>query len=599
MDTNAYIRPLVRWWRLIVIVTMLAVVASAISTLFQPNTYVSRTTLVVGTTILDPNPDSGQINIAQQLAKIYADMAMREPIQQTTMKELGIDWLPQYQSKVVPNTQMVEISVTDTNPRRAQIIANELANQLMKQSPAIASTETGTRQEFIREQLSSLQVQIQETEKVIEELQKSLVGLNSASQVAGIEKEISDQTQKLNNLRENYANFLANSQQGALNILSIVEPANLPTRSVGTNKFIIIALAGLVGFSLGTGAAYLLEFLDKTVKTSSDADRIFGQSVIGYISEISDDDSRATYVSNNPNSILAENFRLLWSNIEFFKSKSPLKTILITSPSPGNGKTTIASNLALSISQDGVEVLLLDADLRRSAIHRSLKMTKGPGLSDVIRNKADAQSVVRQWKKSDKNLKVITAGMMPPNITEVVGSSMIAAILSELAKDHEMIIIDAPPLIIADSYNLASKVDGVIIVLEPGKTSDEQARAIKEQLDRANANILGIVFNKLTDESMHSYGDYQYRSLYSSRHYGAYNSNVPRESVASSRSKKVIDFIEHGKIPTDLATGVDNAIAAIKTQPRDLLSRIKKTKKNEKTNKKTSKKMSEKKKGKP
>ncbi len=135
---------------------------------------------------------------------------------------------------------MVEISVTDTNPERAQIIASELANQLMQQSPAISGTETGARQEFIRQQLSSLQDQIQETENNIEELQKSLVGLNSASQIANIEKEITDQTEKLNTLRENYADFLANSQQGALNILSIVEPANLPMRSEGTNKLIII-----------------------------------------------------------------------------------------------------------------------------------------------------------------------------------------------------------------------------------------------------------------------------------------------------------------------------------------------------------------------
>jgi capsular exopolysaccharide synthesis family protein len=564
--------------------------ASAISTLFQPNAYVSRTTLVIGTTILDPNPDSGQIYVAQQLAKIYADMVQREPIQQATMEELGINWLPQYQSKVIPNTQMVEISVTDTNPKRAQIIAGELANQLMQQSPAIAGTETGARQEFIRAQLSSLQVQIQETEKTIEELQKSLVGLNSASQVASIEKEISEQTQKLNNLQENYANFLANSQQGALNILSIVEPANLPTRSVSTNKLVIIALAGLVGFILGTGAAYLLEFLDKTVKTATDIDRIFGLPVIGYISDISENENRATYVSEYPNSVLAENFHLLWSNIEFFKINNPLKMILITSPSPGNGKTTVSSNLALSISQEGQDVLLVDADLRRSAVHSALKMTRGPGLSDVIRKKTDAQEVVRPWK-SDGNLKVITAGVVPPNITEVVGSNRIAAVLSELKEYHGMVIIDAPPLIISDSYNLASKADGVIIVMEPGKTPEEQARTIKEQLDRANAKILGFVFNKLSEESMHSYGDYQYRSLYSSKHYGAYNSKATIEPVATSRSKKVIDFFEHGKIPPDMATGVENAISAIKTQPRDMLSRIKKTKKNEKTTEKTSEKI--------
>ena len=582
MDTNAYIRPLVRWWRLIVIVTLLAVAASTISTMFQPNVYVSRTTLVIGTTILDPNPDSGQIYVAQQLAQIYADMARREPIQEAAKEALGIDWLPQYQSKVVPNTQMVEISVNDTNPKRAQIIASELANQLMQQSPAIAGTETGSRQEFIREQLSSLQVQIQETENNIEELQKSLVGLNSASQIANIEKEITDQTQKLNTLRENYANFLANSQQGALNILSVVEPANLPVRSEGTNKLIIIALAGLVGFSLGAGAAYLLEYLDRTIKTASDVERIFNLPVIGYISEISDPGNEATYVTKNPNSVLAENFHLLRSNIEFFKISNPIKTILITSPSQGNGKTTVASNLALSLSQVEQNVILVDADLRRSTVHKYLKLNKTPGLTDVIRKKADIQSVAKRLKGKG-NLKVITAGMTPPNITEVVGSKMISTILSGLKKNHEYVIIDAPPLIIADSYNLASMADGVVIVMVPGQTSDDQARAIKEQLDRADAKILGFVFNKVSEERENSYGDYRFKSLYASKYYGDYVSKASEETAKVSRSKELMEFFEHGKVPPEVATGVEKAITAIKTQPRNVMDRIRKSKRNGKS----------------
>src|SRR5574338_379210 len=177
MNLNTYLRPLIRWWRLILSAAVLATIASAISTLFQPNMYVSRTTLVVGTTILDPNPDSGQIYVAQQLAQIYADMVLREPIQLGVMEALKVNWLPKYQSRVVPNTQMVEISVTDTNPKRAQVFASELANQLVKQSPAVSGTQTGTRQDFITAQLSSLQEQIQQTQTKIEELQKSLVGL--------------------------------------------------------------------------------------------------------------------------------------------------------------------------------------------------------------------------------------------------------------------------------------------------------------------------------------------------------------------------------------------------------------------------------------
>ena len=583
MELNAYLRPLLRWWRLIFIVTALAILASAVSTMFQPDIFVSRTTLVIGTTILDPNPDSGQIYIAQQLANIYADMARREPVQQATMEALGINWLPQYQSRVVPNTQMVEISVSDTNPQRAQIIANELAEQLRIQSPAIGGTETSVRQEFIAQQLSGLQVQIQDTETKIEELQTSLVGLNSASQIANIENEIREQTQKLNSLRDNYAGFLSNSQEGALNILSVVEPANLPTRSVGTNKFIVIALAGLVGFSLGAGAAYLLEYLDRTIKTTSDVERIFNLPVIGYISEITEDANIATYTASNSDSILAENIRLLRSNIEFFQISKPIKTILLTSPTQGNGKTTVASNLAISISQGEQDVILVDADLRRPAVHRALGIPRNPGLSDLIRNKAGIDDVVRDW--SDDGLKVITAGDIPPNITEVVGSKRVASILGEIREKHELIIIDAPPLIIADSYNLASRVDGVILIMVPGETSEEQAKTIKEQLDRSKAHLLGIVFNKISEQIAHSYYDYQYRSLYSPKYYGDYLSKATDEPNTGSRSKRVMDFFEHGQVPPEMAEGVESAITAIKTQPRKMISRLKKPKKNGKSSK--------------
>jgi capsular exopolysaccharide synthesis family protein len=550
--------------------------------MFQTKLYESKTTLLVGTTFLDPNPSSGQIIIAQQLAGIYADMALREPIQVATMDALGIGWLPQYRAGVVPNTQLLEISVSDTNPQRAQIIADELARQLILQSPTIGGTETGERQDFIKEQLSNLQNQIQETENNIEELQKSLAGLTSASQIANIEREIIEQTEKLNNLRTNYASFLANSQEGATNILSVLEPATFPTRPTSTSKTKIIFLAGLVGLSLGAGAAYLLEFLDKTIKTSSDVERIFNQPVIGYISEIPENGNRATYVATEPDSLLGENFRLLRSNIEFFRASNPIKTILITSPTPGNGKSTVASNLALSISQLKQDVVLVDADLRRPAVNSSFRMSKSPGLSDVINNKADVKSVVRQWKRN-KNLKVITAGNKPGNVTEVVGSKRIAAILSTLKEDHELILIDAPPLIIADAYNLASGADGIIIVMEPGQTSDEQAKSIKEQLDRANANILGIVFNKMSEEIMRSYGDYQYRSLYSSEYYGSYSSKATKEPVTASRSKKIMDFFEHGKVPTEVESNLENAISSIKIQPRDLLSRFGKSKRNGKS----------------
>lgn len=557
-----------------VVSTALAVISSSISTLFQAEQYVSRTTLMTGSTILNANPDSGQIFIAQQLSSIYADMAEREPIQAATMKALGIEWIPPYQAIVVPNTQLIEISVTDTNPERAQIIANELAHQLILQSPAMNDSETGQRQEFIARQLTSLESQILDTETKIEELQKNLNTLNSTSQIAETEKEITELTQKLNGLRGNYASLLSNSQQGALNILNVVEPANLPIAAVGTNKFLIIGLAGAVGLILAIGAAYLLEYLDRTIKTTTDVERVFNVPVIGYMSRISENGNNATYITNHPNSLIAESFRLLQSNLEFFQTYNSAKTILVTSPAQGNGKTTIAVNLALSIASSGQKVVLVDADLRRPAVHTALKISQSPGLADVIHSKVNAKEVARLVK--NRKIDVVTAGTAPPNISEVVGSKRIAVILNELKDVYETIIVDAPPLVISDSYNLASKVDGVILVLEPGFTKDDQAKVIKEQLNRAGARVIGVVLNKISPTSAQSDGDYQYLSMYSPQHYNDYVSSTPKEEHPESRAKKLLAFFEHGEVPPDVTTSLEGAFDKFQKQRQSLFDRFRK-----------------------
>ena len=596
MDINAYLKPLIKWWRLLFVVTALAVVASSASVFLQPEVYVSRTTLMIGQTINNLNPDPGQLYLATQLAGIYAEMAGREPVQLATMQALQISALPPYQARVVPETQLIEIAVTDTNPRRAQIIADELANQLRLQGPTSGSTETGQRQEFIKEQLSSLQTQIRETELRIEELQKSLPSLTSASQVASTEQEINEQTQKLTTLRENYASFLANSQEGALNILSVVEPANLPNSPVGTNKMLIIMLAGTVGLSLAAGAAYLIEYIDRTIKTTSDVERVLNYPVIGYLSEIKSNGAvtvpdgeqsgeetahtNATYVLDHPNTSMAESFRLLKSNLDFFGLDGPSKTVMITSPSQGNGKTTISVNLALAMSMGDQKVVLVDADLRRPAVHTALKISSKPGLTDVIRGDKTAQSVVRVWRR-DK-LEVITSGTRMPNVTEIVGSRRLGSILNELKETFEVVIVDSPPLVISDAYNLAAKVDGVVLVLVPGQTREEQARVIKEQLDRAGAKVIGVVFNKITMQTATSQGDYQYLALYSPQYYSDYISETPQEAPAENgRARRLLDFFEHGEVPPEVANTVERAVTAIKTRPRNMVDALRKPPKEE------------------
>jgi capsular exopolysaccharide synthesis family protein len=290
--------------------------------------------------------------------------------------------------------------------------------------------------------------------------------------------------------------------------------------------------------------------------------------------------NNATYVLDYPDTGLAESFRLLKSNLDFFGLNSPSKTILVTSPSQGNGKTTIAVNLALSMAMGAQKVVLVDADLRRPAVHAALKISSKPGLSDVIRGDKTAQSVVKLWRK-DK-LEVITAGTRLPHMAEMLGSRRLTSILNELKETFEVVLVDAPPLVISDAYNLASKVDGVVLVLVPGQTREEQAKVMKEQLERAGAKVIGVVFNKITMQTAMSQGDYQYLSLYSPNYYSDYISEgTPEVALDGGNTKRLLDFFEHGEVPPEVATTVEKAVTAIKTRPRTLVESFKKPRKEE------------------
>ena len=265
MDLNKYIFPLRKWWWLLVASTLVALVFSAISVLLQDTTYQAHTTLMIGTTINDPNPGTNELILGQQLAAAYADLANREIVGNATMRALGLTELPEHLAQAIPNTQLIEITVDDTDPERASAIANALAAQLVLLSPAGPQSDDPGRQAFITEQLSNLEVQIKETETEIEQLQEQLSTMISAQQIGDTQEQIFSLQSKLHAMENNYGLLLSNTQEGASNALTVIEVAAPPDRPIGSNRGLTVLLAALIGLALAAGEAYLLEFLDDTV----------------------------------------------------------------------------------------------------------------------------------------------------------------------------------------------------------------------------------------------------------------------------------------------------------------------------------------------
>jgi succinoglycan biosynthesis transport protein ExoP len=512
MELSAYLTPLRRWWWLLVASTLVAAVSSFIATRDQPPVYQARTTLMIGRVIEDPNPNQGEINLAQALAQTYADVANREPVRNATMQALELGFLPQYLARAVPQTQIIEIAVTDVNPLRAQVVANELAHQLILRSPS--GSQDQERQQFIDDQLNILQSQIEETQGEIAKLQEQLGTLNSARQLQDTQTQINALQTKLSTLQGNYAALLANTQQGATNTLTVVEPADLPTRPIGPNNRMSILLSAAIGLSLAAGAAYLLEYLDDTLKTPEEITRLLDVPVIGLIgeSEESKHGINGIYISKHPRSPIAEAYRALRANLEFAAVDQPLKTILIASADAEAGKSSVASNLAVVLAQGEKKVFLVDADLRKSRIHDFTNLSNEFGLSDLFRDSVDTFEVLQVWK--DHRIGVITGGDPPPNPSELLGSKKMDRILARLGEKSDVVLIDSPPFVVSDAIMLAAKVDGVLVVIRPGHSRKKYTLAMMEQLNRAGARILGVVLNRIPRRGADYYGGFLYYSPY-------------------------------------------------------------------------------------
>jgi len=520
MELNKYIFPLRKWWWLVAASTLIAAIFSSLSILRQPTIYQAHATLMIGTTINNPNPSSNELLLGQQLAAAYADLANREIVRNATRNALGLNELPQYIAQALPTTQLIEITVNDTAPERAQAVANELANQLLFLSPTGPKPEDQGRQEFIRQQLNNLEVQIQETQAEIERLQEELSTLISAQQINNKQDQISSLQSKLNTMENNYGVLLSNTQQGAINTLTIIASADLPSNPVGSMKGLTILLAAAAGFLLAACEAYLLEFLDDTLKSAEDVQRLFSAPIIGHIFEQGDGKNEETwrYDADNLRHPMAEAFRTLRANIEVSQLHRPLKTILVTSADIGDGKTSVAANLALSIAQREKEVFLLDFDLRRPNIHEFFDLANDQGLVDLISGQATISDTLRF--KEDRKVTVLTSGGMPPNPTELLSSEKMDQLLCKLEEAADVVIIDGPPFIVADAMVMASKVDGVLLVVRPGHTRRSLALAASEQLKMAGAKVVGVVLNRIPLRGADYYAGKSYLDTYYLSNYG-------------------------------------------------------------------------------
>ena len=323
--------------------------------------------------------------------------------------------------------------------------------------------------------------------------------------------------QTYQNLLSDYEKINLARLESESNIVQ-VEPAIPNTKPISPTIPQDVALAAAVGLIVGAGVAYLIEMLDDSIKKPEDVTRQLGLPLMGSILHVEEDEGPITALQ--PRSPISEAYRALRTNIQYASVDFPLKTLLITSPSPKDGKSTIAINLAIVLAQSGLRVILVDADLRRPVIHRRLNLTNRRGLTSYFVPSSDEILSSAQAVENVENLAVITSGSLPLNPSELFMSDRMGNILERLKDAANVVIIDSPPLMaVTDATVLAPRVDGVLMVIKPGATKLSVCQQSVSQLQQVGANLLGIVMNDITEKGMRSYYYkngyyYQYQDYY-------------------------------------------------------------------------------------
>jgi succinoglycan biosynthesis transport protein ExoP len=507
VELKAYIDPLKRWWWLIVAATLISALSSFIATRGEPPRYQASVTLMVGRSIENPNPTGTELSLTQNLTAAYADIARREPVRNATAAALGIPSLPPYQVNLPPNSNLIEIVVIDTNPQLAQAVANELANQLIRQSPAGVDDER--RQAFINQQLDLLETSILDTQNEITRLKEELAQLFSARQIADTRATIAALQDKLTLLQSNYAELLKSTQRGATNTISVFSPASLPRRAIPSNRLSLILLSAGLGFLLSVSGAYLLEYLDNTLKDADDVRATLALPTLAQVAALAFSDGEGELIAarGSPSPAL-EAYRTLRVNLQFASVDRPLRSILVTSPSPLEGKSLTAANLSVVLAQAGQRVILLDADLHRPRVHDLFGLSNNFGVSNaLIQAYANLEDLLQE--SGVPGLRILTSGPLPPNASSLADSTRMRALLGELLAYADVMVIDTPPVgALADALILATQVDGVLLVVDSGRTRRDLAKRAVESLRQVNAPLLGVLLNRVKTPAMSYYYGY-------------------------------------------------------------------------------------------
>jgi non-specific protein-tyrosine kinase len=514
MELRQYLTLAGKWLWLILLSVIIAGASSYFASMAATPIYSTKTTLMVGRVTSNPDPSSNEINTGTLLAQTYSQLARREPVLKGTIESLGLDisWAllaNQVRTTVIPQTQLLEISVVDSDPFRAKVLADSIAQQLILQSPTTPNTLNQEQLDFTQAQLTDLSGKIEKAQQDMSRLKQELDAANSSRSIQELQNQVNVLDSKISEWQNTYTRLLSTLQGGNINALTVLEEATIPRNPFSPNVSRNVLLASAVGLILALGGVFLIEYMDDTIKTPEDITRATNLPTLGAIARISGEEVTDKLVAvRHPLSPIVEAFRVLRTNLQYSALDKPLRTMMITSPSPGEGKSLTLANLGVVMAQSGQRVILVDTDLRRPMLHKIFGLSNRYGLSDTVLH--STSSITERMQTTEtRNLFVLTSGPLPPNPAEVLGSDRFREIIEGLKQSADIVLMDSPPVLaVADATILGTQVDGVILVARSGRTGRNEAERAVENLLRVRVHLLGAILNRARLGSRNSYYRY-------------------------------------------------------------------------------------------
>lgn len=475
--------------------------------------YSATATMMVNPGVSGSQNELNALTVSTRLAETYQELATTRPILDRVAQALGEEELTSgVSTSVVEGSQLIRVTVTDTDPDKAAEVANtvvdEFSASIREQTEAIAEQNR-----------SSIDRQIEDREARLATIDEQIGELESGNNAddAAVQRQISDLqgqrsrlSETLIELEASAANYDAQTTASSAQI-QLVEPATAPEAPFSPQPMRSLLLGLFVGALLGAGLVALLEFMDNTVKPETNMQELAHAPVLATISALSkiEPGGRQVYTMSQPQSGAAEAVRLLRTNLEFASASNPIHSLTVSSASPGEGKSTTAANLGVVMAQSGLTCAVIDADLRKPTMHRIFGVDNTAGLTTLLTHPDQSWEEVAK-KVALPGLFLIPSGPIPPNPADLLSSVRFERLIDQIKDDVDLLIVDSPPTLSAsDALAISRHTDGVILVCHANKTRTDALRHAAQSIHQGGIRLIGVVLNRQKGQMASSYyGEY-------------------------------------------------------------------------------------------